>query len=188
MAGTGTTRRGARRAAQEEDLRRQASLREIRTVGDPVLRQQAALVEVFDERLSSLAEHMIRIMRDAPGVGLAAPQIGVLRRVAVYEVDEGDAHALVNPVITWRSDETEVQDEACLSVPDVTVPVERALAIHVQASDPRGEPLEIDAHGFEARVIQHELDHLDGTLILQRTTRLERARALREMRDNGRAL
>ena len=172
-----------KREAAERERRSEAARRQIRTLGDPVLREKAAPVTQFDERLQQLADRMIKIMDDAPGIGLAAPQLGVVRRLLVYQVHEDEPHALVNPEIVWRSDETDVHDEGCLSVPDVVVPVERAVRIRVHAQNVHGEPLDYEAEEMEARVIQHESDHLDGVLILDRTSRRERARALRELRE-----
>jgi len=163
--------------------RQAAARRQIRTLGDPVLRESARPVDSFDADLAALSRRMIGIMRDAPGVGLAATQLGVVQRVLVYEVDEGHPVTLVNPKIVWSSPDTEVADEGCLSVPGVTVPVERAVTVRVRARDVRGRRLEYEADDIEARVIQHESDHLDGVLILERTTRAERARALRELRE-----
>ena len=179
-----TERGGSERRERREipPERRAAARRQIRTLGDPVLRESARPVESFDADLAALSRRMIGIMRDAPGVGLAATQLGVVQRVLVYEVDEGRPVTLVNPAIVWSSRDTEVADEGCLSVPGVTVPVERPVAVRVRARDVRGRRLEFDADDIEARVIQHEADHLDGVLILERTTRAERARALRELR------
>jgi peptide deformylase len=175
-----TTREKQRREPTEQQ--REAARRQIRTVGDPVLRETAAPVTVFDDSLAQLAERMLRIMRDAPGIGLAAPQIGVVKRLIVYGTDD-EPRVLANPEVTWRSDEVEAGDEGCLSVPGVTVPVERAVRVRVHADDLRGAPLDLEAEGLEARVIQHEIDHLLGALILERTSRKERARALRELRE-----
>jgi peptide deformylase len=166
----------------EQAEKRRAALRQIRVVGDPVLRERAQAVTIFDDELSRLAERMTAIMRDAPGIGLAATQIGVVRRVLVYQVED-EVHTLVNPEVEGAGGDTEISDEGCLSVPGVVVPVERPLVVDVRAQDLRGEPLEFTAEGLEARVIQHEVDHLDGVLILDRTTRGERARALRELRE-----
>jgi peptide deformylase len=121
-------------------------------------------------------------MRDAPGIGLAATQLGVVKRMIVYEVDD-DPVTLVNPRIVEASDDTEVLDEGCLSLPGVNVPVERPTLVRVRARDLRGRRLEYDAEDLEARVIQHEIDHLDGVLILERTSREERGRVLRELRE-----
>jgi peptide deformylase len=157
-------------------------LRQIRVLGDPVLRERAPLVTDFGRQLAKTAARMIRIMHDAPGVGLAATQLGILQRLLVYDVDD-DPKVLVNPELTVTSDETAVQEEGCLSVPGVRLPVERALHIHVHASDARGKELDYDADEMEARVIQHELDHLDGVLIVDRTTREARAEAMRHLRE-----
>jgi peptide deformylase len=171
-------------ADREELSRRQREARkDIRVIGDPVLREHAHEVTEFDRSLRKLAKRMIRTMHDAPGVGLAAPQVGVLQRMLVYDVDD-EAHVLVNPVLDEFSDEHEESEEGCLSVPGVTMPVERSLSVRVRALDEYGEPVEFVAEGFEARVIQHESDHLDGVLIVDRTTRSARAAALRAMREN----
>jgi peptide deformylase len=171
-------------ADREELSRRQREARkDIRVIGDPVLREHARDVTEFDRGLRKLAKRMIRTMHDAPGVGLAAPQVGVLQRMLVYDVDD-DPHVLVNPVLDEFSDDTEEADEGCLSVPGVTMPVQRPLSVRVRALDEYGEPVDFRAEGFEARVIQHENDHLDGVLIVDRTTRSARAAALRAMREN----
>ena len=162
--------------------REREARKEIRVIGDPVLREHALEVETFDRALRKLAKRMISIMHDAPGVGLAAPQVGTLQRLLVYDVED-DPKVLVNPVLDEFSDENEESDEGCLSVPGVTMPVERPVEVRVRAFDATGEPLEFRAEGFEARVIQHEYDHLEGVLIVDRTTRSARAAALRELRD-----
>jgi peptide deformylase len=167
----------------EQIGRRQAALRQVRVFGDPVLREKAQPVTRFDDELAKLAQRMIGIMRDAPGIGLAATQVGVVRRLLVYRVDDDDPHALVNPEVEAVVDEVETAEEGCLSVPGIVVPVERPLVVDVRAQDLHGERLEFTAEGLEARVIQHELDHLDGVLILDRTTRQERAKALRVLRE-----
>jgi peptide deformylase len=172
--------------ADQLDLsRRQREARkEIRVIGDPVLREHAREVTEFDRGLRKLAKRMIRTMHDAPGVGLAAPQVGVLQRLLVYDVDD-DPRVLVNPVLDEFSDETDEADEGCLSVPGVTMPVERALSVRVRGLDEYGEPVDFLADGFLARVIQHETDHLDGVLIVDRTSRSARAAALRTLREQG---
>ena len=167
----------------EELSRRQREARkDIRVIGDPVLREHAREVTEFDRSLRKLAKRMIRTMHDAPGVGLAAPQVGVLQRLLVYDVDD-DPRVLANPVLDEYSDETEESDEGCLSVPGVTMPVERPVSLRVRGQDEYGEPVDFRAEGFEARVIQHENDHLDGVLIVDRTTRSARAAALRALRE-----
>jgi peptide deformylase len=174
--------KGGRERAEVPPERQSAARRQIRTLGDPVLREQARPVDKFDDELAALSRRMITVMRDAPGVGLAATQLGVVQRVLVYEVDD-DPVTLVNPRIVAASRETEVAEEGCLSLPGMNLQVERALVVHVRARDVRGRRLDFEAEGLEARVIQHETDHLDGILILERATRDERARALREFRE-----
>jgi len=166
----------------ELSRRQREARRDIRVIGDPVLRERALEVTTFDRGLRKLAKRMIRIMHDAPGVGLAAPQIGVLQRLLVYDVDD-DPRVLVNPQLDEFSEETEETDEGCLSVPGVTMPVSRPVSLRVRALDAAAEPLEFRAEGLEARVIQHEFDHLEGVLIVDRTSRSARAAALRELRD-----
>ena len=162
--------------------REREARREIHVIGDPVLRERAREVVDFDRGLRKLAKRMIRVMHDAPGVGLAAPQVGVLQRLLVYDVDE-DPQVLVNPELDEFSDEVEEADEGCLSVPGLTMPVERPVSLRVRAKDAYGEPLEFRAEGFEARVIQHEFDHLEGVLIVDRTSRSARAAAMRSLRE-----
>jgi peptide deformylase len=164
--------------------RRDAALRQVRKFGDPVLRASAVPVERFDEALKVEVTRMGELMHDALGVGLAATQVGVLHRVLVYKAYVDDPlTALVNPVIEWRSEELETGSEGCLSLPGVHVPVERHARVRVRALDEAGVQLEIDAEGLEARVIQHEIDHLDGTLILDRISREARKEAMRAMRE-----
>ena len=166
--------------------RREAALRHVRKFGDPVLKSRAAIVESFDDGLRAEIERMGLLMDDAVGVGLAANQVGLLRRFFVYRVsDEGPLQALVNPVIDWSSDEEETFEEGCLSLPQVVVEVTRPAQIRVSAQDRFGEPLKLEVDGLEARVIQHELDHLDGVLIIDRTTRAQRREAMRDLRELG---
>lgn len=170
------------RIDEREGRARREARREIRVIGDPVLRERAREVTSFDRSLRKLAKRMIRIMHDAPGIGLAAPQVGVIDRVIVYDVDD-DPQVLVNPELSEFSDEREENDEGCLSVPGVAMPVERALSLRVRGRDESGAALDYVAEGLEARVIQHEVDHLDGVLIVDRTTREARAAALRALRE-----
>ena len=172
-----TTKMGERETRAQREARR-----EIRVIGDPVLRERAREVTIFDRSLRKLAKRMIRIMHDAPGIGLAAPQVGVIDRVIVYDVDD-DPKVLVNPVLSDFSEEREESDEGCLSVPGVAMPIERSLTVRVSGRDETGAALDFVAEGLEARVIQHEVDHLDGVLIVDRTTREARATALRALRD-----
>ena len=160
--------RDEQRDPQEEALRL-AALAQIRQYPDPVLRMQAPEVAEFDADLERLAERMKRLMVDAYGLGLAAPQVGILRRLFVFQVDDDGVAALVNPVIAERSDETEADEEGCLSIQGVRVPVERNLRVTMEARDEHGEDVRLELEGLPARVAQHELDHLDGMLILDRT-------------------
>ena len=155
---------------------------EIRTFGDPVLKSRATPVKDFDESLEHLAEEMMRVMREAEGVGLAANQIGRLKRIFVA-AHEDEEYAIVNPVIEERSETTEKDIEGCLSIPETRVEVERATAVTVSGQDSSGEPVRVEAEGLLARIFQHEIDHLDGVLILDRTDRESRKHAMREMRE-----
>lgn len=168
----------------ETAARRSAALQAIRQWGDPVLKTKAREVTEFDERLRKELDVMGSLMHNALGVGLAANQVGTLHRVLVYAVDGGDGpvRKLVNPKIEWQSDEVEIGQEGCLSLQGVLVDVERSVYLRVAAQDGFGEPVEVEASGFEARIIQHEMDHLDGVLILDRTARDQRKQALRELR------
>jgi peptide deformylase len=164
--------------------RRDAALAHVRKLGDPVLRATALPVERFDEALEREVQRMGALMHDALGVGLAATQLGVLHRVLVYRAyPEDPLTALVNPQIEWRSDEQEPAEEGCLSLPGVHVEVERPSRVRVRARDERGEEIEVEAEGLTARVIQHEIDHLDGVLILDRISREARKEAMRAMRE-----
>jgi peptide deformylase len=155
---------------------------EIRTFGDPVLKSRATPVKDFDESLEHLAEEMMRVMREAEGVGLAANQIGRLKRIFVA-VHEDEQYAIVNPEIEVRSETTEKDIEGCLSIPETRVEVERPTSVTVSGQDPSGEPVRVEAEGLLARIFQHEIDHLDGVLILDRTDRESRKNAMREMRE-----
>jgi peptide deformylase len=169
----------------ERDARRRAALAQIRQYPDPVLRMRANEVDAAGEAVPELVERMTKLMQEARGVGLAAPQVGVLRRVLVYQTsDEDPVVALVNPRLTGTSEEQETLDEGCLSLgaASVIVPVARPATVTVEATTPDGEPVTIEAEGLEARVIQHELDHLDGVLIIDRTGLAERRTALGQLR------
>jgi peptide deformylase len=168
----------------ELEARRVAAMSFIRRLGDPVLKSRATPVDRFDDSLRQQVARMAGIMNDAIGVGLAAPQLGISQRLLVYRVGpDAPLVTLANPEIEWASDDREGSDEGCLSIPGVMVDVERPIHVRVQAQDEQGEPRSVEASGLEARVIQHEMDHLDGVLILDRTSRDERKRALREMRE-----
>jgi peptide deformylase len=156
---------------------------DIRKIGDPVLKTRAAPVESFDESLFRLTQDMLATMRDNEGVGLAANQVGRLRRVFVAAIED-DEYVIVNPVITERSQATETATEGCLSIPEIQVDVERPTAVTVSGQDVSGKPLQIEASDLLARVLQHEVDHLDGVLILDRTDRKSRKEAMREWREH----
>jgi len=167
----------------EIEARRVAAFRLIRPFGDPVLRSRAGDVTRFDDSLREEVTRMDRLMGDALGLGLAANQVGVLHRLFVYRAGPGaPLVAVVNPRLEWSSQDEETAEEGCLSLPRVTAEVERPVHVRVSARDERGEAITIEASGLEARVIQHEMDHLDGVLILDRTTRDQRKEALRVLR------
>jgi peptide deformylase len=149
-----------------------------------VLRSKASPVTDFDAGLAQEAERMIRIMHDGMGVGLAATQLGAMRRLLVFQAGpDAVATAVANPSLEWTSDELATAEEGCLSLPGIVVDVERALHARVRGVDVRGEPLMLEASGLEARVLQHEIDHLDGVLILDRTEREQRKGAMRALRE-----
>jgi peptide deformylase len=181
-------------APEEERLdpevaaRRAAALSHVRKYGDPVLRSKARRIEVFDDALRGEIARMGGLMHDSLGIGLAATQVGALRRVLVYRVEhDSPVNALVNPEIEWSGREKEWMEEGCLSLPSVHVDVERPVRVRVRAQDARGEPIVIEAAGLEARVIQHEIDHLDGVLIVDRTPRDQRKEAMRILREQAEA-
>ena len=155
---------------------------DMRTFGDPILKTRAALVKDFDGSLERLAEDMLATMRELEGVGLAANQVGRLKRILVAAVED-DEYVLVNPVIEEASETTESVPEGCLSIPGIQVEVERPTEITISGQDASGEPIRIEAEGLLARVFQHEVDHLDGVLILDRTDRASRKAAMREWRE-----
>jgi peptide deformylase len=168
----------------EERARREAALAHVVKYGDPVLKSRAREIERFDDYLLEEVKRMGHLMHDALGIGLAATQVAVLHRVLVYRVQgEGRVAALVNPVIEWASRDKEIMEEGCLSLPGVIVDVERPIHVRVTARDENGDELMIEASGLEARVIQHEIDHLDGVLILDRTSRDQRKEAMRALRE-----
>jgi len=169
----------------EEELRlRDEALAQVVTFGDPVLRSRASEIREFGPELAAEAERMIAIMRDAMGVGLAATQLGTLRRLLVFQAGpDATPTAIANPVIEWSSDGLATTVEGCLSLPRVLVDVERPLHVRVTGADTAGDPILIEASGLEARVLQHEIDHLDGILILERTERDQRKGAMRALRE-----
>jgi peptide deformylase len=164
--------------------RREAALARVRKFGDPVLKTRARPVKWIDDALRDEIKRMGELMNDALGVGLAATQLGVLHRLLVYRVQQqAPVAALINPEIEWRGDDEEIAEEGCLSLPAVLVDVERPIHVRVRALNENGEPIVVEASGLEARVIQHEIDHLDGVLILDRTTREQRKEAMRALRE-----
>jgi peptide deformylase len=168
----------------EERERRDEALKQIVQLGDPVLRTSAVTIKEFDQDLVSLGAHMVALMDDAIGVGLAAPQIGRPVRMFVYRVDgDGEARAIINPVVEPITEETEVAEEGCLSLVGLHVPVERPTGIRLRGQTVTGKPIDEEIHGFSARIIQHENDHLDGVLILERTTPEFRRAALKAWRS-----
>src|SRR5919106_2101153 len=169
--------------AQELELeaRRMLALARIRQYGDPALRMKAREIEAVDDDVRRLARRMTDLMHEAQGVGLAATQVGVLRRLFVFS-DEGEDRVLVNPVITRRSGSAEVDDEGCLSLREVLVPVERSCSVTIEGLDDQGESVKLELELPSSRVVQHELDHLDGMLILDRTDDESRRAALAKLR------
>jgi peptide deformylase len=172
----------------ETAARRDAALAQIRSFGDPVLRTKARPIERFDDALREEIERMGKLMDDAIGVGLAATQVGVVHRLLVYRVQQNaPLAALINPEVEWSGRDSESMEEGCLSLPGVLVEVDRPIHVRVRALNEFGEPITIEATGLEARVIQHEIDHLDGVLILDRTSRDQRKEAMRVLREGQQA-
>jgi peptide deformylase len=168
----------------EVEARRAAALAHVRKFGDPALRTRARQLDRFDDALLNEVDRMAEIMDGALGVGLAATQLGVLHRLLVYRVPPApEPAALVNPEIEWAGRDKEIAEEGCLSLPGVLVDVERPIYVRVRALNEMGKRVLIEASGLEARVIQHEIDHLDGVLILDRTTREQRKEAVRTLRE-----
>jgi peptide deformylase len=171
------------RALEQEKARiRRQALAQIRQYPDVALRMKARDVTEFDEFLIQLVERMEHLMQDAQGVGLAATQVGVLQRVFVFEPEGEIAHAIVNPRIVESSDATLTEEEGCLSLREVRVPVERSTKVTLEGKDPNGDDVRFELEGLSARVVQHEYDHLDGVLILDRTDPEHRKQALVELR------
>jgi peptide deformylase len=181
-----TVQADSEREEREAELmeRREAALAQVVKFGDPVLKSKASPVREFGAPLRAEVERMVAIMRDGMGVGLAATQLGILRRVLVFQAGaDSDPAALVNPSVEWLSEEATVVEEGCLSLPRVAMDVERPLHARFAGLDVEGEPVTIEASGLEARVLQHEIDHLDGVLILDRAPREQRKGALRALRE-----
>lgn len=168
---------------RETVARRDAALAHVRRYGDPVLRTAARPVERFDGALEAEVERMTGLLGDALGAGLAATQLGVMHRLFVFRGDpDAPIDVFVNPVLEWHAEETEADEEGCLSIPGVWVEVERPMRVRMRGLDARGRERAIEAEGLEARVLQHELDHLDGVLMLDRAAPEHRRAALRALR------
>lgn len=165
----------------ERRARRQIALSQIRQYGDPVLRMRANEIEAFDAELERLSERMLLLMHDADGVGLAATQVGILRRLFVFN-DDGEDRVVVNPVLAATAKETDLDEEGCLSLGPVRMPVERPVEATIEGFDVHGAPVRFELEGLPARVVQHELDHLDGTLIIDRTDPESRREAMAQLR------
>lgn len=175
----------AKRRAERGPRQAPAPLERLRVFGDPVLKQPTRLVTAFDERLRKLSEVMFEVMEREEGVGLAAPQIGVVSRVMVWKDPDDCDHpyVYVNPRIVEASESVTVEPEGCLSVPGETMEVPRADEVLVEAQDLQGKPFQVRHCGYQARVVQHEIDHLDGYLIIDRTSQEERRRVLKDLRE-----
>jgi peptide deformylase len=183
MAAQGELRQDEPEVDAQIEVRRRLALAQIRQYPDPALRLRANDVERFDDALARLAERMTELMHDARGVGLAATQVGVLQRLFVFQPEADDEpRAVVNPRISLRSDDVEVADEGCLSLQGVLVPVERSLTVTLEGQDLQGGPLRLELAEMPARIVQHELDHLDGVLIVERTDSESRREALATLR------
>jgi peptide deformylase len=179
---------GGERSEREIELieRREAALAQVVKFGDPVLKSRASPVSKIGEELRAEVDRMIAIMRDGLGVGLAATQLGILRRVLVFQPsNDAQPTALINPEVEWASDELVLAEEGCLSLPRVSMDVERPLHATFSGLDLDAEPVILEASGLEARVLQHEIDHLDGVLILDHAPRDQRKGALRALREGG---
>ncbi len=174
-----------REELSEEALRRREdALANVRKFGDPALKSRASEIDDFAPELEREAAQMISIMHDAMGVGLAATQLGVMRRLLVFQAGaDATPVALANPAIEWVSEEVALAEEGCLSLPHIVVDVERPLFARVSGRDLQGQPVTLEAAGLEARVLQHEIDHLDGVLIIDRTVREQRKGAMRALRE-----
>jgi peptide deformylase len=168
----------------EEQHRRDEARSHVRQLGDPVLRTRGLRVSRFDGELRRQVDWMRDVMDGALGVGLAATQVGIVERILVYRIEQDSPIvAVINPQIEWRGEQIDTEEEGCLSIPGVQVDVERNLHVRIGAVDETGSPFTIEASGLEARVLQHEIDHLDGVLMLDRTTREQKRDAMRSWRE-----
>ena len=166
----------------EREARRMLALAQIRQYPDAALKMQARPVEVFDDDLRTLVTRMKTLMHDAHGIGLAAPQVGVLQRLFVFQAGEDEVVAMCNPEVEERSEECTLEDEGCLSIQGVLLPVERPAKIAIEGRDEHGAEVRYELEEPYSRVAQHETDHLDGVLILDRTTPEARREALSVLR------
>ncbi len=173
------------RAEAEAEARRRFALGQIRQYGDPALKLVAHEVVDFDDDLRRLVDRMTTLMHEAQGVGLAATQVGVLRRLFVFEPDEDGPRVIVNPAVVERADETATDEEGCLSLQGVRVPVERSLTVTLEGKDANGGDVRWELDEYGSRVVQHELDHLDGVLIIDRTDDEHRKEALSTLRPRA---
>jgi peptide deformylase len=173
------------RERAEAEARRRLALAQIRQYGDPALRLTAHEVVDFDDDLRRLVDRMTVLMHEAQGVGLAATQVGVLRRLFVFEPDEDGPRAIVNPVVVERNGELVTDEEGCLSLQGVRVPVERSDTIVLEGKDPNGDDMRVELDAYGSRIVQHELDHLDGVLIIDRTDDEHRKEALATLRPRA---
>jgi len=163
------------------------SILPLRYYGDPVLKEKSTSLEKIENHIKKLAQNMAETMYDAAGIGLAAPQIGTLKKLIVIDMGDNDFVAYINPEIIYYAGKKVVEEEGCLCLPDIVVPVKRASKVGFKAIDIQGRPVEIETDDFLARVFQHEVDHLEGFTILERTNPDERQKAVRkvmEMWDN----
>ena len=167
------------------------ALREILVVPHPVLKQVSKSVETVDDELRALMDDMLETMYAAPGIGLAAIQIGVPKRVIVMDLaregEEKQPRHFVNPQIVWRSEETQGYEEGCLSVPDYFDEVQRPARVRLRYLNYQGEQIEEDAEGLYAVCIQHEMDHLDGVLFIDHLSRLKREQAVKKVKKQAKA-
>ncbi|WP_280500944.1 peptide deformylase [Nocardia farcinica] len=159
------------------------TIQPVRLFGDPILRARASKVTEFDRELRQLVTDLTDTMHDDGGVGMAAPQIGVGLRVFVYDTGDAAGH-LVNPTYTVVGDEEQVGPEGCLSIPGLRYDTRRALRVHVRGVDMHGAPVEFDADELLARCVQHETDHLDGVLFIDRLDPAARKEAMRAIRES----
>lgn len=157
----------------------------IRLYGDPILKEKSKNIDQINQEVKVLAKNMAATMINGNGVGLAAPQIGILKKIITLDYEDSNFVAYINPEIVYKSKKEEVDEEGCLCLPDIRVPVKRARKVIVKAVDLMGRALEIEADDILARILQHEIDHLNGITILERTSKEERRKAIREFLERS---